>query len=90
MACIVWNLWVSRDSHEFLQNQNWAQYGLRYLGSDKDMICLDKLRKAYMLAALNTKEAHSKQSKQKYDVPTYKIGDLVMIRNFDKKSNRDT
>ena len=37
-----------------------------------------------MLVALNVKEAHSKQSKQKYDdIPNYKIGDLVMIRNFD-------
>ena len=43
-----------------------------------------------MLAALNTKEAHSKWSKHKYDdVPNNKIGDLVMIRNFDKKSNWD-
>ena len=43
-----------------------------------------------MLAALHTKEAHSKQCKQKYDdLPNYKIGDLVMIRNFDKKSTWD-
>ena len=43
-----------------------------------------------MLAALNTKETHSKHSKQKYDdVPNYRIVDLVMIRNFDKKSNWD-
>ena len=54
------------------------------------MICLDKLRQAYMLAALNTKEACSRQSKDKYDdVPWYKIGDLVIIKNFDKKSNWD-
>ena len=52
------------------------------------MICLDKLRQAYMLAALNMREAHSKQSKQNYDnVPYYEISNLVMIRNFDKKSN---
>ena len=38
-----------------------------------------------MLAALNTNEAHSKQSKDKYDdIPHCKIGDLVMIRKFDK------
>ena len=56
---------------------------LRYLGLDEGMICLDKLMQAYMLTALNTKEATSKQSKQKYDdIPNYKIGDLVMIRNF--------
>ena len=61
---------------------------LRYLGSDIGKICLNKLRQAYTLAALNTKETHSKQSKEKYDdIPHYKIGDLVMIRNFDKKSN---
>ena len=41
-----------------------------------------------MLAPLNTREAHSKQSKQKYDeIPNYKMGDWVMIRNSDKKSN---
>ena len=63
---------------------------LRYLGSDKGMICLDKLRQAYMPTALNMRESHSKQSKQRYDdVPDYKIGDLVMIRNFDKKSTWD-
>ena len=38
------------------------------------MTHLDKLRQTYMLTALNTKEAHSKQSKDKYDdVPQYKI-----------------
>ena len=43
-----------------------------------------------MLAALNMREAHSKQTKQRYgDLPNYKIGDLVMIRNFDKKSTWD-
>ena len=40
---------------------------LGYLSSDKDMICLDKLRQAYMFAALNNKEAHSKQNKDKCD-----------------------
>ena len=61
---------------------------LRYLGLDEGMIHLDKLRQADILADLNTKEDHSKQSKQKYDdIPNYKIGDLVMIRNFDKISN---
>ena len=50
------------------------------------MIHLDKLRQAYMLAALNMREAWSKETKQKYDdVPNYKIGDLVMIKNFNKK-----
>ena len=44
-----------------------------------------------MLAALNTKEACSKQNKDKYDdIPQYKIGDLFMIQNFDKKLNWDT
>ena len=44
-----------------------------------------------MLTALNTKEAHSKQNKEKYDdIPQYRTGDLVMIKNFDKKSNWDT
>ena len=66
------------------------QLKLRYLGLDEGMICLDKLRQAYMLAALNMKAAHSMQIKQKYDdVPNYKIGDLGMTRNFDKKSNWD-
>ena len=35
---------------------------LRYLGSDEGMIHLDKLRQAYMLAALNMREAHSKKN----------------------------
>ena len=39
-----------------------------------------------MLAVLNKKEAHSKQSKEIYDdIPLYKIDDLVMIKNFDKQ-----
>ena len=38
-----------------------------------------------MLAALNTEEALSKQNKDKYDdKPQYKIGDSVMIKNFNK------
>ena len=54
------------------------------------MICLDKFRQAYMLAALNMREALSKQTKQRYDdVSHYKIGDLVMIKNVDKKSTWD-
>ena len=36
------------------------QSKLRYLGLDKCMICLYRLRQAYMLAALNTKDACSK------------------------------
>ena len=44
-----------------------------------------------MLAALNTKEAHSKQQCNKNDnVPCYKIGDLIMIKNFGKKSTWNT
>ena len=63
---------------------------LRYLHSDEGMTHLDKLWQAYMLAALNTKESCSKQNKDKYDdVPQYKIGDLVKIKNFNKKSNWD-
>ena len=39
-----------------------------------------------MLAALNTKEAHCKQKIDKYDdIPQYKIGDLIMNKNFGKK-----
>ena len=38
-------------------------------------------RQAYMLAALNMREAQSKQTEQKYDnVPKHHIGDLVMIK----------
>ena len=63
---------------------------LRYLGLNEGMIHLNKFRKAYILAAPNAKESHYKQSKEKYDdIPQYKIGDLVMIENFDKKSNWD-
>ena len=40
-----------------------------------------------MLVALNSKEC-SKQNRDKYnDIPQYKIGDLIVINNFDKKSN---
>ena len=54
------------------------------------MICLDKLRQTYMLAALNIKEACSKQNKEEYDdVSQYNIVDLVIIKNFDKKLNWD-
>ena len=43
---------------------------LRYLSLDKGMIFLNKLRQTYMLASLNTTEAHSKQNKDRYyDVP---------------------
>ena len=43
-----------------------------------------------MSAALNMREAHPKQTKQRYDdVPGCKIGDSVMIKNFDKKSTWD-
>ena len=38
-----------------------------------------------MLAALNTKEAHSKQNIDKWiDIPQHRIGDLIIIKNFDK------
>ena len=53
------------------------------------MICLNKLGQAYILAALNIRDTCSKQSKQKYDIPNYKIGHLAMMRNFDKKYNWD-
>ena len=54
------------------------------------MIQLDKLRQAYMLAALNMREAQSKQPKQKYDeVSNDKIGNLVMIKSLDRKPTWD-
>ena len=63
---------------------------LYYLGSDEGMICLDNLRQAYMLAALNMSKAQSKQPRQKYDyIPSYEIGDLVMIKSFDRKGTWD-
>ena len=43
-----------------------------------------------MQVALNAKGACSKQNKEKYDdIPWYKVRDLVMIKNFDKKSKWD-
>ena len=49
------------------------------------MTQLGKLRQTYILAALNTKEAHSKQNRDKYDnIPQYKIGDLIIIKHSDK------
>ena len=54
------------------------------------MTRLDKLSETFMLAALNTKEAHSEQKCDKHnDIPQFKIGDVIMIKNFDKKLNRD-
>ena len=54
------------------------------------MTHLDTLWQAYMLAVLNTKEAGSKENKDKYDdIPQYKIGDLVMIKNLNEKLNWD-
>ena len=54
------------------------------------MTHLDKLRQTYMLAALNTKEAHFKKNINKSnDIPQYNIGDLIMIKHFNKKSNWD-
>ena len=49
------------------------------------MICLDKFRQAYMLAALNTKETCCKQNKDKYDdVPQYKMEIYSWLKNFNK------
>ena len=63
---------------------------LRYLGSNEGMTHLHKLRQTYMLTALNTKEAHSQHDRDKYDdIPQYKIGNLIMIKNFNKKLNWD-
>ena len=43
-----------------------------------------------MLAALNTREAQSKQPKHKFDdVPNYHVGDLVMIKSLTMKSTWD-
>ena len=54
------------------------------------MTHLDKLRQTYMLTAFNTKEAHSEQKCDKHDnVPQFKIADLIMIKNFDKRLNWD-
>ena len=44
----------------------------------------------YMLAALNTKEAHSEQQCDKNNaIPQFKIADLLMIKDFNKKSTWD-
>ena len=40
-----------------------------------------------MLAALNTRKACSNQNIDKYNIQQYKIADLIMIENFNKKSN---
>ena len=62
----------------------------RYLGSDEGMTEQDKLRQTYILAALITKKAHCKQNRDKYnDIQQYKIGDLIIIKIFIKKSNCD-
>ena len=64
---------------------------LRYLGLDEGMTNLNKLCQTYMIVVLNTQEEHSKQKCGKHNnVPQYKVGDLVMIKNFDKKLTLET
>ena len=64
----------------FLQPQ------LRYLGVDEGMTDLDKLWQTYMFAAVNTKEAQSKQKCDKHNKkPKFKISNLILITNLDKK-----
>ena len=54
------------------------------------MTHLNKLWQTYMLVALNTKEASFKQKCDRHDnVPKFKIGDFIMIKDFDKKSTWD-
>ena len=54
------------------------------------MTHLNELRQTYMLAAINTKEAHSKQKCDKHgDAPKFQISDLIMIKKFDKTFNWD-
>ena len=101
-ATIVFNWFPNEQSREsphflyfgcdpyLLHLAAFLQPKLRYLDLEEGMVHLDKLRQAYKLAALNTKEAHSKQNKDIYeDIPQYKTGDLVMIKNLNKKSNWD-
>ena len=65
-----------RNPHMFLyfgqdpylpQHATFLQSKPRYLSSDEDKTCLDELRQTYMLAALNTREACSKQNKETYN-----------------------
>ena len=57
-------------THIYLTLQPFFQPKLKYLGSDEGMANLDELGQTYMLAALNTKEACSKQNRDKYnDMP---------------------
>ena len=66
------------------------QLKLRYLDSEEGMTYHNKLQRTYKLPALNTKKAHSKQKHDKHDeVPKFKTGDFIMIKNFDKKSTWD-
>ena len=54
------------------------------------MTHLEKIKTGIYVSSPHTKEAHSKQNIEKYDdIPKYKIGDLIMTKNFDKKSNWD-
>ena len=63
---------------------------LRYLGMDEGMSHLYKLWQTYMLAALNTKEAYSKEKCDKHDnIPEFKMGDLIMVKKICQKSNWD-
>ena len=83
---------LSRGTMNYLGG--FFQPKLWYLGLEEGMIHLDKLRQIYILAALIMREAQSKLRRgtmmlPNYKIINYKIGDLVMIKNFDKKSTLD-
>ena len=51
----------------------------------------NKLLQTYMLPVLNTKEAHPIQICDKHnDIPEFKIGVLIMVKNVYRESNWDT
>ena len=59
---------------------------IRYAGDERGLLQLDVLRGAYALAAHNLKVARERQ-KEPFSVkpePHYKVGDLVLLRNYGK------
>ena len=60
----ICNLLNQKLQHYVLGKNLTSVVYLRYLGLDEGITHLYKFRQAYMLAVLNTKEAHSKQSKE--------------------------
>ena len=75
------NVQSSRDVYiPILANP--LQPKLRYLGDKSSLLLIEILREAYMLVAINLKRPKDRQpSKNTTDLPKFKGGDLVLLKN---------